>query len=75
MSVPRAVCALTALRTRRERSIAAPRATSRIRGWAPPGLYDKRGSTHTRDCLARCDYESDYAHPHPDCYERMEEDG
>jgi hypothetical protein len=45
MSVPRAVCALTALRTRRERSIAAPRATSRIRGWALLGLNDKRGRT------------------------------
>ncbi|KAJ7838136.1 hypothetical protein B0H13DRAFT_2677593 [Mycena leptocephala] len=56
-SVPRAVRAPTALRTRREHSVAAPRATSRIRGWAPPGLYDKRGSAHTRDCPARCDYE------------------
>ncbi|KAJ7877152.1 hypothetical protein B0H13DRAFT_2668468 [Mycena leptocephala] len=56
-SVACAVRAPTALRTRRERSIAAPRATSRIRGWAPPGLYAKRGSTHTRDCPARSDYE------------------
>ncbi|KAJ7821061.1 hypothetical protein B0H13DRAFT_374082 [Mycena leptocephala] len=47
-SVPRAVRAPTALRTRRERSIAAPRATSHIRGWAPPGLYDNGGECAPR---------------------------
>ncbi|KAJ7821798.1 hypothetical protein B0H13DRAFT_2681952 [Mycena leptocephala] len=59
-SVPRAVRAPTALRTRRKHSIAAPRATSRIRGWALLGPYDERYKTshsHHHDCPAHRDYE------------------